>query len=243
MRMKSVVLGLAACVTAVLLGGSPAKAGTTAVTSDSGSLSTFTVTNEGVTGSGVGAVTTLKIVLTTPANESLADINGSPITPIAAAFTTTETLTLTNDGFGLYTVASGNYTKTFGSGSVATLTYNLNGNPIASGGTLGGNSFDGTLNLSGTVTGVTANSLPGYDFSAFDNGLGVINLTLTGETFSGTGTHTFASVIATDGATVSGSGSFSEASAVPEPASVALLGIGMAGFFAYRRLCKRTANA
>jgi hypothetical protein len=35
---------------------------------------------------------------------------------------------------------------------------------------------------------------------------------------------------------------FSSTSTVPEPNSMALLGIGMAGFFAYRRLFKRTAT-
>ncbi len=51
----------------------------------------------------------------------------------------------------------------------------------------------------------------------------------------------FANIFNHAGTSVSGAG-FELSESVPEPASMALLGIGMAGFFAFRRIFKR-ANA
>jgi len=248
MRRSSFFLALAACVTAALLGASQAKAVTIIVHSDSGSLSTFTAVNAGTVGVGVGAVTTLDITLTTPAKETLATVNGSttgnPINPLPmlASFTTTEIVKLTNlgsfAGTTVYSTTSIDYVKTFGPGTgvgVAQLTYNLSN---------GGSAFDGTLNLAGFVTKLVTNKLSGYDFGLFSiSPTGANNLTLTGEQYTG-GVTTVAGVIATTGASVTGSGAYSEStSAVPEPTSMALLGIGMAGFFTYRRLFKRVATA
>ncbi len=52
----------------------------------------------------------------------------------------------------------------------------------------------------------------------------------------------FAALIA-GGGTVTGTGGFSEAASVPEPTSMALLGIGMTAVFAFRRYFKRNTIA
>jgi hypothetical protein len=99
----------------------------------------------------------------------------------------------------------------------------------------------GFLNLNANVVQVisplleTATTTPTvYDFSPFEGGG---RMTLT---FNKVGAD-FASVIA-NGGTVTGTGGFTE-QAAPEPGSFALLGIGMAGFLAYRRYFKRPAVA
>jgi len=110
----------------------------------------------------------------------------------------------------------------------ATLQYNL---------TSGFADDPGFLGLTGNTTGVpsalletTATSPTVYDFSPFMGGGAVT------QTYIKTGAN-FAAVIK-NGGTITGTGSFADQAAVPEPTSVALLGIGMSCFFAVRRCFK-----
>jgi hypothetical protein len=97
------------------------------------------------------------------------------------------------------------------------------------------------FNASGAVTALLANANPTYDFSKFGLPGATENFTFTATTFGG-GANSFASLFTNVGATAVGNGSFSQA-AVPEPASMALLGIGMSGFFALRRFFNRPSLA
>lgn len=235
MTRRSVLFAVALAV--MSLAGSAAPAGTL-VLNDSGSLSGFTLTNLGIS----GGVTSLSLTLLdsgVPGAEHLETINGASVPNDANAnanFAQPIMLSLTPLGGGTYSVSLSppTYTKEFGTGgATAILAYNLT---TAVAPTL----LPKFLNLSGIVTSLIANSNPAYDFSQFAAG-GSNNFTLTATSFTG-GASDFASVISTVGASATGSGSFSEI-AVPEPASFALLGIGISALVTFRRIFKRTALA
>jgi hypothetical protein len=93
-----------------------------------------------------------------------------------------------------------------------------------------------TISAADQVTVTFASSTAGPEAVAF---------TFASTTPFGNGTQpaiTLTSATASGGQTVGTTLSFSQ-SAIPEPASIALLGIGMTGFLAFRRLFKRTSVA
>jgi hypothetical protein len=174
----------------------------------------------------------LTITLT---NVQLTTINGSAITPVAASLgNTTINVTSTTFQSGVYVyTATLSTNKTFGtggSGSEAILAYNVSS----------GYAQGSASSFSGDVTGVSSNNLAGYDFSPFNNGGGVVL------TFNSSGSDIGAiiqsgGVIPTSG---TATGTFSEsASIAPEPSTMAIFGIGLAGLLAVRRYYKRPAVA
>jgi PEP-CTERM motif len=215
-------IGLLACS----FGAMNATAGTVAVLSDAGTFD-FTLT---ANGSGNVSVTYSDVSLTL--------INGAGFVggPVAASLSGTDvkvTSTISAPPLTVYSLSEPALnSKTFGTDSgivsSASLQYALSTayaiNP-------------GFLNLSGAVTGVISPDLETtglpttvYNFAPFGSG-GTMALT-----YQSAGVN-FASVIA-HGGTVVGSGGFSEittTTAVPEPNSMALLGIGMTCYMAFRR--------
>jgi hypothetical protein len=235
MNRRLLFLMLAAGLLVCGFGATRATAGTVHVTETEGTYN-FVLTSDGA-----GHVSI------TYSLASITAINGAAIAtgPIAATFsgdalTVTSTTTTTIPFSGALTSytfgESPPGTQSFGTGagaiSVATLS-----DSVAGGFTGPSTQF---LNLVGGVTGAvapiletTVTSPTTYDFSNFNAG-GAIAMS-----FNKVGAN-FAAVIS-HGGTISGTGGFTELDAVPEPASMALLGIGMTGFFAYRRFLKRKA--
>jgi hypothetical protein len=218
----------AAALTAMSLLCPATQAAGISVFTDSGTLGAFTLTNAGIAPNGVA---TLSLKLLSPTAETLETVNGA-LVMLPAAFTSPITLAVTPLGFGAYSIAGATYTKTFGTGAAsAMLTANLTG---------GATAFANFFNLEGHVTAVGANALPGYTFAPFAAGTGIDNVTLTATNFTG-GASSFGTVISTVGASATGSGAFSEA--VPEPVSLAFLGIGLSGLLTFRRFFKRASVA
>jgi hypothetical protein len=191
------------------------------VISDAGTLSAFKLSNLG------GGSFTLALSGT----ETLTSINGSAVS-IPAAFDAVLAFTVTGAIGNAYTLTSGTFTKTFGTPpAIASLTYDLQVGLSGS-----GLSKDGLL-LAGIIKSVAPNALPTWDFSLMVGGSHTF--VLSASTYTG-GATSMATVFTTAGATASGAGGFSEinTNAIPEPTSVALMGIGLSGLFTFRRFLR-----
>lgn len=231
MSKRSVLMALAAGMLACSFGAMNAAAGTVIVTQDSGTFN-FTLTADGH-GNFTIAYSNAQLTTINDVAIPTGDI-ASQLPLLASHFVTS---TVTSGALTSYTISQpGPNDKFFGVGpgaiDTAHLTYVLtNGVAINP-------SF---LNLSGRITGApaplletTATAPTVYDFSPFQNG-GEIT-----RTYTNVGVN-FAAVIA-NGGTIVGSGAFAD-QAAPEPASIALLSIGISGMIAFRRFFKRPARA
>jgi hypothetical protein len=96
----------------------------------------------------------------------------------------------------------------------------------------------GFMTVNGVITSATViggTGLPdGYNFASLIGGITTITDNQT--------TVDFTTVLGHTAVTANG-GALSVTESIPEPTSMALLGVGMAGFFAYRRFFKRHATA
>lgn len=213
---------------ALLLGmvGS-APAASTLVLQDSGNIGEFSFTNTGI----ISATATISVSVPS-VTATINTVNGLIVPPEPIKVNTPLTFTVTPIGGGQYnlTLAPGIF-KTVGAtvGSQAILGLNLTQGDTPA-------ALPNFFNASGPVTNVTANANPLYDFSSFSNGLGKVNFTFTATSFGG-GATSFATLFSTVGSTAVGNGSFSQIAGVPEPASVAMMGLGMGsvGLMMYRR--------
>jgi hypothetical protein len=229
MHKRSLFLALAAAVVACSLGARESRAGTVMVSEAEGTYN-FTLMSDGA-----GHISiTYSGVLLTKINDAL--IPTGSIASTFGAKTVDVTSTTSVPPFTLYTVAETTADKDYGTGAGSISTATLS-NTVST-----GSAILGFLNLNGSITGVpaplletTATSPTVYDFSPFLTG-GQIALT-----YNKVGVD-FAAVIAAGG-TVSGTGGFTEVASVPEPSSMALLGIGLTGFLTLRRFFKRTTLA
>jgi hypothetical protein len=231
MKRRSVLF--AAALVVISLAGSGAQAGRVVVLTDSGNIGGFTITNTGIN----NGVATLLYTGTPNPSSFMNNVNGAVVSPEVTEISPgpiTFTVKATSPGNYAVSLVPPIYTQSVGGtvGSQALLGFDL-----TSGGTFGTTFF----NVIGNITSVMANNDPTYDFSSFTAG-GSQNITLTATSFAG-GASSFATLFSMVGGSASGSGSFSQI-AVPEPASFALLGIGMSGLVALRRIFrKRRAGA
>ncbi len=159
---------------------------------------------------------------------------GSPLTTISVNIPLTFSVTVVTSAGGVVDSWSGTETLTE-NGKTVTMTMS---------GTGADGSFytKGVLALDGTITNVSGQPVPDtmsattWNFASLVNGTSSITLTAkSGQSFLPLLNH--------DGAKMKGVGIGLTGAAVPEPASLALFGIGMTGFLAFRRFSKKTPVA
>jgi len=253
--------GLAAALLVAATSATPAHADTIGVATDNGTVGSFQLTNLG------GG--NFELQLFPNPGPPIADstlltlVNGSAVvTP--ATFSTPVYFSVSGlPGPNVALTQAAVATKVFDSNvasptnAQAKLEYKLNSADIGSGtGGVNGLLLHGlitsVLSPLVDVTVVTSFGPPlvtttnTYDFTHITS----INFALTGTTYfnpSGVelapGAGSMAYVFATEGARVMGSGGFSQAVAVPEPASLAIVSVSLVGLLACRRFGKRTPTA
>jgi hypothetical protein len=233
--MKRRLLLFAAALAVMGLAASTTQAGPILVSTDSGSIGGFKFLNAGIDASGVATIMVTGLPNTSSA---ILNVNG-PTLGTPEPTTVNEPLTLfvklTSPEHYSLALSPPTYTQTVGNtpGSQAMLAFDVSAGVAPS-------VLPKIFNAGGNITSLLANKDPNLDFSNFAAG-GTINFTFTGTTFSG-GKASFADLFATVGESVIGTGSFSQA-AVPEPASIALFGVGMTGFIVFRRLVQKRTKA
>jgi hypothetical protein len=227
MKRRSILF--AAVLAVVSLAGSAAQAASIVVTTDSGTIGGFTLTNTGIS----GGVATLMYTGTPNAFSFINTVNGVTVVPEVTSVAGPITFTVKMTAPETYAVSlvPPTYMQSVGAtaGAQAIMSFDVTTGVAP---TILPNFF----NTSGNIVALLANLNPTYDFSKMVGG--TENVTLTATTFTG-GATGFASLFTTPGATATGNGSFSQ-SAVPEPSALALMGIGVGGLFALRRLLKRS---
>lgn len=229
MSRRSPPFGLAVAIAIAIVAPHAARAATVPVTGDSGSLGAFSLSNSG------GGNFSLRLH---QQDQTLNFINGNLVFTKAVFENPINFRVTAGLGTHDYAITSPDYTKTLVSTSLSTphpyanLTYALN-----SGQAGGADNRDGLL-LSGVITGmglslVEVNDVV-YDFS----GIKTIQFALTGAVYGGGATSMF-DVFNMPNTSVVGNASYSQSafarSLVPEPASLALLGVGLGSLIAFRR--------
>lgn len=220
-------------VALILTGMGSVQAAPTLVETDSGNIGEFTFTNTGVS-AGVATILVAVPSITSQINT----VNGALVSPEAVHVNTPLTFLATPTGGGFYSLAlsPSDAVKTVGGtiGQQAIMPFSLSSGNTPT-------SLPDFFNASGLVTSVIANNNPLYDFSAFSNGKGSINLTFTATSF--TGASDFSGFFSTNGATAVGNGSFSQAAAVPEPHFMVMAGFTLLGAFIWYRPRFRASRA